>query len=161
MNISYKNIKHSDYPFLREMLYQSIFVPQGVNPFDKSIIDNPEISKYIENWNEDEDYGIVICNEELSVGAIWARLFTNQNKGYGYVNDHTPELGMALFENYRNLGLGSKLMEKFLELSKDLGYESISLSVDKRSPAFRFYERFGFAVVDELETAYTMIKSLE
>jgi ribosomal protein S18 acetylase RimI-like enzyme len=160
MNISYRNIKKSDYPFLREMLYQSIFTPPGLERFDKSIIDNPEIAKYIENWNEDVDFGILISIENLPIGAIWARLFTNQNKGYGYVNDHTPELGMALYDNYRNLGLGTRLMEKFLEQAKTLGYKSISLSVDKRSPAFRFYERFGFTVVDELETAYTMIKSI-
>lgn len=146
----------ADYPFLRKMLYLAIFVPPGQIPFEKSVIDLPEISKYIENWNDSKDFGIICFTSEKPIGAIWGRLLSTNNKGYGFVDDKTPELTMAVKENYRNRGIGNRLMHRFLQQAKAKGYNSLSLSVDKRNRAFDFYKRMGFAVVYETETSYTM-----
>ncbi len=36
-----------DLPFLREMLYEAFYIPEGEEKPDPSIIDNPDIYKYL------------------------------------------------------------------------------------------------------------------
>lgn len=156
MNPKYRKIQKSDYWFLRDILYEALFIPAGEKPCARSIIDFPELSKYIDHWGRDGDCGIIVHDEEVLIGAVWARLFKEKNKGYGFVDIQTPELIMALKSKYRNRGLGTQLLKNFLKLVKESGFKAVSLSVDKRNRAFKFYKRNGFKIVDELETAYTM-----
>jgi hypothetical protein len=36
-----------DEPFLWEMLYHALYVPEGNPPFPKDIVNNPDIAKYV------------------------------------------------------------------------------------------------------------------
>ncbi len=58
MEISFRPIQPDDKGFLREMLYQSVFVPPGQDPYDRSILDLPEISRYLDNWGTKNDFGM-------------------------------------------------------------------------------------------------------
>ena len=156
MSIIYRQASINDYHFLREMLYEALFVPEGEKPFPKSILDLPEISKYIESWTPPGDFGIIAGDGDEPVGAVWGRSFNSTNKGYGYIDDKTPELTMAVKNNYRNRGIGAELMRRFLILTKEKGYKAVSLSVDKRNRAANFYREIGFKIINEAETAYTM-----
>ena len=57
MQYTIRVVTKDDIPFLWEMLYQSIFVPEGQEPLDKDIINEPSISKYVEGWGSDGDFG--------------------------------------------------------------------------------------------------------
>ena len=160
MDLHFREISAADYSFLREYLYLAIFVPPGEEPLEKSVIELPEISKYMNDWKDSTDFGLICFANEEPLGAIWGRLFSADNKGYGFVDAVTPELTMAIKEHYRNRGLGSLLMQKFFEMAKSKGFKSISLSVDKRNRAFGFYERNGFSVIGETETSFSMIRQL-
>ena len=156
MSIIYRQASINDYHFLREMLYEALFVPEGEKPFPKSILDLPEISKYTENWASPGDFGIIAGDGDEPVGAVWGRLFKSNNRGYGYIDDKTPELTMAVKNSYRNRGIGAELMRRFLILAKEKGHKAVSLSVDKRNRAAGFYREIGFKIINEAETAYTM-----
>jgi [ribosomal protein S18]-alanine N-acetyltransferase len=153
-------IHQRDYSFLRKMLYEAIFVPRGEKPLPETIIDLPEIAKYIDNWGRKGDFGLIIYDNNKPFGAIWCRLFSDDHKGYGYVDSNTPELSMAIKENYRNRGFGTKLMNRIVFLARENGFKALSLSVDKRNRAASFYIRTGFEIVNEAGTAYTMKKVL-
>ena len=159
MDISYRQISEDDYFFLREMLYEALFVPDGEKPFPKSILDLPEISKYVEGWGP-SDFGIIAQDGAELIGAVWGRLFMSANKGYGYIDDRTPELTMAVKSSYRNNGIGCEMMNRFFLHAKRNGYNAVSLSVDKRNRAASFYLKTGFSIIDEDGTAYTMKKLL-
>jgi [ribosomal protein S18]-alanine N-acetyltransferase len=160
MNMLFRQIDTNDYPFLQEMLYEAIFVPEGEEPFPKSIIDLPEIAKYIENWGDKGDFGLIIqCNNQ-PVGAIWCRLYTEDHKGYGFVDAYTPEVSIALKAAFRNQGFGTQMMEQTFMLAKENGYKALSLSVDKRNRAASLYIRMGFEIVDDGGTDYKMKKEL-
>jgi [ribosomal protein S18]-alanine N-acetyltransferase len=160
MKTTFRKIQESDYPFLREMLYEAIYIPEGEKPLPNSIIDTPELSKYIDNWNRFGDIGLLALIDNKPAGAIWSRLYTEDKKGYGYIDDVTPELSITVSNGFRNHGIGTKLLIMFFDLAKENKFKALSLSVDKRNRACNLYKRLGFEIVEEMETAYTMKKEL-
>jgi ribosomal protein S18 acetylase RimI-like enzyme len=148
-------------PFLWEMLYHAIYLPAGHDPFPKEIVTEPEIAKYVLNWGKTDDKGFVAVDGVTvkPVGAVWLRLFTRENKGYGYVDDNTPELSIALLPEYRNRGIGTDLLNRLIEDIQDQ-YPAISLSVSSANPAGRLYRRLGFDIIEENGASLTMKKTL-
>lgn len=155
-----RELKPGEYEFLREMLYEAIYFADKNQKLPKSIVFEPQLSKYIENFGQKGDLAFVIVVENELVGAIWARHFPESNRGYGFFDEATPELSMAIKENYRNRGFGTRLLKKLLEALKINGFEKVSLSVDKRNRALDLYRRIGFETVSEQKTSLTMLKKL-
>ncbi len=156
-----RSLRPADQPLLWEMLYLSLFVPKGSAPFERDILEQPDISKYVCDWGRTTDFGFVTVDENNQpLGAIWLRLLTGEEKGYGYVDDFTPELGMAVFPEYRGRGIGTSLLTCLVEMAA-ASYEQISLSVARENPALRLYKRFDFEVVAENGSSLTMRKRLK
>jgi len=146
-----------DEPFLWEMLYHAVFVPAGDPPPPRDIICEPDIRRYVEGWGRRGDEGFIACGDGGPIGAAWLRLLTGDNRGYGYVDDSTPELAIALLPGYRRRGIGSQLLARLLESARS-HCAGISLSVVSESPATRLYRRFGFEVVREDGSGLTMVR---
>jgi len=156
-----RSLRPADQPLLWEMLYLSLFVPEGNAPFERDILEQPDISKYVRDWGRATDFGFVTVDENNQpLGAIWLRLLIGEEKGYGYVDDSTPELGMAVLPEYRGQGMGTILLTHSVEAATR-SYEQISLSVAAENPALRLYERLGFEVVAEIGTSLTMRRKLK
>lgn len=150
----------ADQSSLWEMLYQSLYVPSGHAPFERSILEQPLIARYAAGWGRAGDCGFVAVDvDNLPVGAIWLRLLVGAEKGYGYVDEHTPELGMAVLPAYRGQGIGSSLLTHLIAQAAD-SYEQICLSVAAENPALGLYERFGFETVKVSGATLTMCKRL-
>lgn len=158
--IKIRPIQESDKHFLWDMLFEMVYFPEGEAKPDKyELLSQPHISKYLDGFGlENSDSGFVAENEKKqSVAAAWYRLFDNNNKGYGYINDDTPELSIAVLKEYRGQGIGIKLLRVLIEKAETDGYSSISLSVDSRNTiALRLYERQGFVKVGILGNSWTM-----
>lgn len=131
------------------MFYESLFVPPGADPFPKSIIDEPHLARYYLDWGRAGDHCHILEVDGSEVGAIWTRLFTTADPGYGFVADDVPELGIALQSDWTGQGIGSKMMTYHLDYLKKNGCERVSLSVDVRNPAYRLYLRLGFEIVSQ------------
>jgi RimJ/RimL family protein N-acetyltransferase len=151
----------SDEAFLREMLYQSLYVPPGNAPFDREFLNRPEIARYVEGWGRTGDFGLIAVDAITNqpIGAVWMRLFAESQKGYGYVASDIPELGMALLSEYRGRGIGSILLRRTLEIAAD-SFGAVSLSVFEDNPAKRLYERLGFEPIATSENVVIMMKRL-
>jgi ribosomal protein S18 acetylase RimI-like enzyme len=136
-----------DQPFLWEMLYQALYVPTGQPAPPRTIINQPELARYVEGWGREGDRGFLVydAHTEQPVGAIWLRLLVGDNKGYGYIDDETPELGIAVLPAHRGQGIGTQLLRALLDSPP--GQFSLSLSVSVDNPAVKLYKRFGFVVV--------------
>ena len=161
----------SDLSFLREMLYLSIYTPPGDMPPSRDILTYPAIEKYMRDWGRDGDFVLLAVEgvegvegvESLPpIGAIWMRQFFANEKGYGFVDEDTPEIGMAILPEYRHQGLGRKLLAELCREARSLGYAAISLSVDPHNlPALRLYESDGFVkVYEDTGGSWTMKKVL-
>ena len=149
----------SDEPILWEMLYQALYVPKGADPFPRDLVKRPEISRYAQDWGNCDDLGFVALDEldGKPIGAAWVRLLKGENKGYGYVDDLTPELSVAVAPEARGCGVGTRLLVHLLSevLPK---YRAVSLSVSSENPAVQLYQRLGFEVVGTSGNSLTMIK---
>lgn len=156
-----RKLKKSEADFLADMLYEAIFIPEGNDPLPREVIKDKSLYKYIENWGKDLfEIAMIVEIDKQLVGAIWGRLLTKVNKGFGYVNDNTPELSMAVKNEYRNQGIGTELINAFESEYKKIGVDNQSLSVDKANDATKLYTRLGFEILKETDTSWTMKKRL-
>lgn len=151
-----------DEPFLREMLYQALFVEPGGEPHPREVLDRPHIARYVKDWGRPGDLGFVAVDSSAGrpVGAVWCRLSTDDDKGFAYTDDETPELGVALLPEHRGRGLGTTLLEHLLEHARGR-YPRVSLSVSPDNPALRLYQRLGFRTVELRGTHHVMVRGLE
>ena len=63
----------------------------------EDVMGSPKLCQYIAGWPLPTDFGMVALGEEnVSLGAAWARVFTSDSPGYGFVSQDVPELGMAV-----------------------------------------------------------------
>jgi ribosomal protein S18 acetylase RimI-like enzyme len=158
MNAEFRTLTASDEPFLWEMLYQALYLPPGQPPFPREILQKPEIACYVQGWGQPHDRGFAALVKGEPVGAAWLRLLTAERPGYGYVDDDTPELSIAVLPKFRGRGIGSQLMTCLLELAQQTRYPAVCLSVSPGNPALRLYQRLGFAKVDETRSSIKMIR---
>ncbi len=142
---------------LKDFLYEAIFIPDGVEPPAREIIEQPELKLYYEGFGTGRaDYCIVADDEGKVVGAVWTRIMND----YGHIDDETPSFAISLYKEYRGQGIGTKLMEEMLDLLKEKGYERASLAVQKANYAVKMYKNVGFKTVDENAEEYIMVCEL-
>lgn len=150
-------IIYSEYIFLDDFLYDAIFIPEGVTPPEKSIIQQPELQKYIADFGKDKgDYCLVAEVDKALVGAVWVRIMDD----YGHVDDDTPSLSISVKSPYRQKGIGTALMKEMLPLLKSEGFQQVSLSVQKANYASKMYLKLGFEIIKTNEEDYIMICKL-
>lgn len=153
MDYQIREMKENEYPLLSDFLYEAIFIPKGMDKPPKSIIEQPELQIYIEDFGKADDLCLVAEIQEKIVGAVWVRIMND----YGHIDDETPSFAISLYEEYRNLGIGTALMEAMLKLLKSKGYKQASLSVQKANYAVNMYRKTGFEVIDENEEEDIMV----
>ena len=149
-----------DEPFLWDALYYAIHTESGEKP-SRDILHKRDIARYVADWMQHpDDFGFIAEDDGAPIGAAWLRRWSKGNRGYGFVNESTPELSMSLLPGYRGRGIGTKLLRHLLDAAKE-HFDAISLSVSKTNPALHLYEREGFVAVNETEdSSITMVKDL-
>jgi len=149
MSYRIRALTPEDESILWEMLYQAVHggTGPGEPPPPRDIIQKPELARYVEGWGRAGDVGFVAtgASDDMPIGAAWLRLPVGEHKGYGYVDDETPELAFAVLPEHRRRGIGTALLTQLVTSNPE--QSAISLSVAAGNPAVRLYERFGFKVV--------------
>ena len=145
-----------DAAFLIDALYHAIYVPPGTPSPPKTIVQQPELAVYIDDFGTQRgDQGVLAVHEATPVGAAWSRLI----RGYGFVDESIPELSISLLSGYRGKGIGTRLLEALFARLKGKA-EHVSLSVNRSNPAYRLYERHGFRVVRVDGDSVVMLRDL-
>ena len=154
MNTIIREIRPEEHNLLREFLYQAIYLPEGVDPPPRSVVDLPELQVYVADFGtRPGDYCMVAEAEGNVVGAAWCRIMED----YGHIDSSTPSLAISLLPEYRGQGTGTRLLNGLLLLLRENGYRRASFSVQKENPALRLYHRTGFRIVAEKGTEYLML----
>lgn len=157
MNYNIRKIKECEYYLLEDFIYEAIFIPEGIAPPPKSIINQPELQVYISNFGTEKyDICFVAEVENKIVGAVWVR----DMKDYGHIADGVPSFAISLYKDYRNLGIGTAMMKTMLEELGKTGCKKTSLAVQKANYAVRMYKNVGFRIIDENDEEYIMVCDL-
>ncbi len=160
VNYKIREIKPSETNLLEDFLYEAIFQRDEENLLPRDIINKPEVRVYIEGFGKPDDLCLVAEIDGAIVGAVWTRILSGEVKGYGNIDDKTPEFAVSLYKEYRNKGIGTELMKKMLNLLRTLGYKRTSLAVQKDNYAVKMYKQVGFEIIKELNEEYLMVCNL-
>jgi len=147
-----------DLRFLRDMLHHAYYwkerAPEDTGP--------GPVALYVKAWGRPGDAAMIAIDAGFPVGAAWYRLFARDRPGYGFVDERTPELAIAVVPNARGKGVGAALLEALLDRARAEGHGTISLSVDRNNArAIGLYERYGFERVAEEDDSVTMLAHLQ
>ena len=96
-----------------------------------------------------KDLGLYALVDNKIAGAIWSRELND--------NRDTPVLSVAILPEFKGEGIGSFMMEQFLQEAGAL-YAQISIDITHKPKAILFYEKFGF---EKVQDTFVMIKKLE
>ena len=152
-----RELRSDEAALLEAFVYEAIFIPLGMEKPSGDIIRLPELRLYYENFGSGKaDYCLAAEVNQTVIGAAWSRIMND----YGHVDEKTPSLAIALYEDYRGRGIGTRLMRKLLELLKEKGYKQASLSVQKENYAVNMYRKLGFHVIRETDEEFIMICEL-
>ena len=133
MNTIIRKIRSEEHDLLREFLYHAIYLPEGVEPPPRSVVDLPELQVYVTDFGtRSGDYCMVAEAEGNVVGAAWCRIMED----YGHIDSCTPSLAISLLPEYRGQGTGTRLLNGLLLLLRENGYRRASLCPEgKPGPA--------------------------
>ena len=103
------------------------------------------ISDFDDFWNynilkeelisENSKYIVAILNKTEIVGVA----------GIKIIFDEADIMNIVTKKTYRNVGIGSSLLERLIIISKNLKLSSITLEVNEENiPAIHMYKKFGF-----------------
>lgn len=119
--------------------------PDGVTGRTRSILKDPIIRPYYEDWGKPDDIGFAAINEGRMVGAIWSRIkecATNECAEF-------PEMGIGVLPEYQDMGIGTLLLNTLIETCRKK-YPGLRLGVNEKAMrVLSFYNQFGFVEYDK------------
>jgi ribosomal protein S18 acetylase RimI-like enzyme len=133
----------NDLSFLRDMLRHAYYWR-----WEEPEAAELPVYRYISGWGKPGDRAVIAIDGFQPVGAAWYRLFKRDAPGYGFVDERTPELTIAVVPSRRGRGLGEQLLSELLAQARTDGFTSISLSVEPENPALHLYEKHGFKTIE-------------
>jgi GNAT superfamily N-acetyltransferase len=116
------------------------------------------VYRYVKSWGRRGDAGLVAFEGPNAYGAAWYRLFPAGAPGFGFVDEETPELTIAVVPSHRGHGTGGELLEALLEQARADGFSRLSLSAELGQTAF--YEKHGFSELQREDGTVTMVADL-
>jgi GNAT superfamily N-acetyltransferase len=156
-----RSITRDDVPFLKAMLYEAArWNPEEPREPLEQVLEAPLLRRYHDGWGRPGDTGILGELAGAPVGAAWYRRFTAEEPGFGFINEETPELSIAVAPRHRGAGVGGALLRALMHRAREEGFHALSLSVAAENRARLLYERAGFQKVGEHGGSWTMLANL-
>lgn len=112
-----------------------------------------EAKNFLKGYVEDEKalLMLVFVDGEIA-GSIGIRAVSNMIK-----LKHRANFGVMVRKKYWNLGIGSLLISRMLQIAKDTGYEQVELGVfENNENAIRLYRKFGFEEWGKVRRAFKL-----
>lgn len=127
----------------------------------RAVINDPSISVYFQNFGKPDDHGLLAEIDGMIAGAVWTRILNGPVKGFGNLDNETPEFAISLLPEYRGRGLGTMLMKAMLKTLALRGYRRASLAVQKDNYAVSMYKKTGFQIIETTDQEYIMVIQLQ
>jgi len=161
-----RRTRPDDAQFLREMLFEASYwrpttTTRPRPPIDEALA-RPELSKVLADWGRPGDLAMIATDGQGErIGAAWMRLWKKADHLSGFVDEHTPELGIGVRQEFRRHGVGTALLLAVLGRAREDGVPRVSLSVEIENVARLLYERFGFHLHAVAQGVATLVVQLD
>jgi GNAT superfamily N-acetyltransferase len=139
-----------DVRFLKDMLRHAFYWRSG------GTVEDSSLWRYVAGWGRRGDAAVIALEGGFPVGAAWFRLFAGDEPGFGFVDEQTPEVSIAVVPSRRGQGIGSDLLDSLIEVAREQGYGALSLTVANESPAMHVFEKQGFEKMEQTDGSWTM-----
>lgn len=139
-----------DVRFLKDMLRHAFYWRSG------GTVEDASLWRYVSGWGRRGDTAVVALEEGFPIGAAWFRLFSSDEPGFGFVDEQTPEVSIAVVPSRRGRGIGTELLDELIDVAREQGHAGLSLSVADDSPAMHVFEKQGFEKVEQTDGSWTM-----
>jgi len=150
-----------DHQILRMFSFEAAFWRPGVpRPPREEALADPMIARYTEGFGRPGDFAVVAQEGAQAPGAAWWRYFPAEAPGYGFVDETTPEISVAVLPGRRGQGIGTALIRALGQEARDRGIGRLSLSVERDNRAAALYMRLGFQPLAHEGDALTMVLEL-
>ena len=141
--LRFRALRRDDQDRLWHWLHIALWDPPPAGPRPLATLQSPGVRIYAEDWGRATDVGVVAVADGRDIGACWMRLLP-AGVGLAYVDEHTPQLGIALEPEFQRRGYGGTLLAAGLAAARSAGHRQVSLTVHPENPAIALYERCGF-----------------
>jgi len=150
-----------DVDVVRSALYLAISWTGNpeIPPFEEAM-EQPDVACYHQGWGRPGDIVVKALAGEDVVGAAFARRFSDEDHGHGFVDEATPELGIGVHADFRRRGIGRRLMTELAEAARAEGITRLSLSVNNVNPSKCLYNSLGYRTVADNGESSTMVLEL-
>lgn len=150
MEITFRKINESDLPFLKA-------VYRSTREAELKLVDWPELQKeqFInQQFEAQHDY----YQQVYYQATFEVILFKDEPAGRLYLWESEQQIrivDIALLPHYRNLGIGSKILNHLIEKS-EANLKILSIHVEGYNPALSLYQRLGFEQKDHTGVYFYM-----
>ena len=111
---------------------------------------------YLDKFFDNRDEWIAVAVDNGNIIAFLSIEVHHEDKEYVYLDD------LSVTNEYRNKGIGTKLIKIAEEYAKEINIPAICFHVEKTNTnALRLYQRLGYNVYQDQKNRYLMIKHLE
>jgi ribosomal protein S18 acetylase RimI-like enzyme len=143
--LSIRPLARSDQALLWEFLHVALWDPPPAPLRPRAVLDDSRVRIYAEDWGRKGDVGVAgeLPGRPSPIGACWMRLVPG-GAGLAFVDDDTPQLGIAVLAPCQRRGFGGAILRAALAAARVAGYRQVSLTVHPLNPAIALYERCGF-----------------
>jgi ribosomal protein S18 acetylase RimI-like enzyme len=127
---------------------------QRKDPTFGTLIDGPVTREKEARWLADKLVAIESGKEVSVVAEVGGRVVANSEVVRGKLasTDRSGYLAISVSLGYRGMGIGSRMMECLIGLSREAGMKTLELHVLATNPrAFALYEKIGFKKAGVLE----------
>jgi len=159
MSISFSPLLPEHQNLLWNFLHIALWDPPPADLRPPETLQLPTVRIYAEDWGRDSDIGVIanIEGEQAPVGACWMRLVPD-GMGLAYIDERTPQLGIALLPAWQHQGYGKLMMLAALDAARQRGIEQVSLTVHPQNPAAGMYASCGFVQTD-IRNSYLLMQA--
>lgn len=157
VGVAPRALEPRDQAVLWECLHVALWDPPPAGLRPREVLQRPEVRIYAEAWGAPGDVGVIAERHGAPVGAAWMRLLRD-GAGLAYVDDATPQLGIAVLPPFQRQGHGRRLLLAAIDAGTRAGYRRIALTVHPANPAIALYRACGFELAGERRGYLHMIR---